>query len=87
MLIFLLEYIDLVQYKWYVMPQMVHASSGPAGPTKAPYGDQMWQMGTNHCAIVGLGGPSAVPQMVRGTSCIAAINNPGGPILGGPVVA
>ena len=39
-------------------------------------GDQLWQRGTNHGTIVGLGGPSAVPQMVRGLT-IAAINGPG----------
>ena len=47
----------------------------------------MWQRGTNHGAIVGPGGPSAMPQMVRGGPAVAAISGPGGPILGGPVVA
>ena len=48
----------------------------------------MWQRGTNHGTIVGLEEPSAVSQMVwAGGAAVAAINGPGGPILGGPVVA
>ena len=45
-------------------------------------GDQLWKRGTNHGAIVDLGGPSAVPQMVQGRLAVAAINGPWAPILG-----
>ena len=40
----------------------------------------MWQKGTNHGAIVGLGGPSAMSQNGVGVPAVAAINGPGGPI-------
>ena len=40
-------------------------------------GDQPWQRGTIHGAIVGPGGPPAVLQMVRGGPAAAAMNGPG----------
>ena len=49
-------------------------------------GDQLWQRGTNHGAIAGLGDHLQCRKW-SGGQAVAAINGPGGPILGGPVVA